>query len=106
MTWREVTRRPRVRRSIVYLTTPAVRFLVGMRYQIDARRTGLLPDEEATQEECLDFFHTEPNLWRLSGPDGDAAVAANGRLRINNGQALRVAALEQNPIILVRILRR
>lgn len=53
--------------------------------------------------ECLDFFHAEPNLWRLSGPDGDSAVPVNGRLRINNGQALRAAALEGAGIIMAPI---
>ena len=59
---------------------------------------------ELAGHECLDFFHTEPNLWRLSGPDGDAAVAANGRLRINNGQALRVAALAGAGIVMAPLL--
>ena len=55
---------------------------------------------ELAAHECLDFFHTEPNLWRLRGPDGDAAVPVSGRLRINNGQALRAAALEGAGIIM------
>jgi len=55
---------------------------------------------ELAEHECLNFFHTELNLWRLRGPDGDAAVPVNGRLRINNGQALRAAALEGAGIIM------
>lgn len=55
---------------------------------------------ELATHECLDFFHAEPNLWHLRGPDGDAVVPANGRLRINNGQALRAAALEGAGIIM------
>ena len=53
--------------------------------------------------ECLDFFHVEPNLWRLRGPDGDAAVPVSGRLRINNAQALRIAALEGAGIIMAPV---
>ena len=54
--------------------------------------------------DCLDFFPTEPNLWRFRGPDGDVAVPVNSRLRINNGQALRLAALEGAGIIVAPML--
>ena len=59
---------------------------------------------ELAAHDCLDFFHTEPNLWRFCGPDGDVAVPANGRLRINSGQALRVAALEGAGIVMAPLL--
>ena len=55
---------------------------------------------ELTAHECLDFFLEGPHLWRFSGPQGDTTVAVKGRLRINNGQALRVAALEGVGIIM------
>lgn len=45
--------------------------------------------------DCLDFAHAaEPGMWRFAGSGGEVAVAVNGSLRINSGQALRVAALE------------
>lgn len=59
---------------------------------------------ELAAHECLDFFHAEPNLWRLRGPDGDGAVPVNGRLRINNGQALRAAAVEGAGIVMAPML--
>lgn len=55
---------------------------------------------ELAAHECLDFFHMKPHLWRFRGPGGDAAVPVNGRLRINNGQALRAAALEGAGIVM------
>ncbi len=58
---------------------------------------------ELATHECLDFFHAEPSLWRLRGPDGDAAVSVTGRLRINNGQALRATALEGAGIIMAPV---
>ena len=50
--------------------------------------------------ECIDFFVDGPQSWRFKGPDGGAAVPVVGRLRINSGQALRVAALEGIGIIM------
>lgn len=50
--------------------------------------------------DCLDFFIAGPHIWRFSGPDGDVAIAIKGRLRINNGQALRIAALQGVGIIM------
>ena len=50
--------------------------------------------------ECLDFFHSGSHLWRFRGPHGEVVVAATGRLRINNGQALRLAALDGVGIVM------
>ena len=55
---------------------------------------------ELADHECLDFFMKGPHLWRLRGPEGEVDVVAAGRLRINNGQALRLAALEGAGIIM------
>ena len=52
------------------------------------------------KHECLDFFMKGPHVWRFKGPEGDVAVPVTGRLRINNGQALRLAALEGVGIIM------
>ncbi len=50
--------------------------------------------------ECLDFFMEGPHRWQLKGPHGDVVVPVGGRLRINSGQALRVAALEGLGIVM------
>ena len=56
---------------------------------------------ELSLHECLDFFHDGPHLWRLKGSDGNAVVPVKGRLRINSGHALRLAALEGAGIAMV-----
>ncbi len=50
--------------------------------------------------ECIDFFTEGPHAWHFKGPQGSVAVPVAGRLRINSGQALRVAALEGVGIIM------
>lgn len=43
---------------------------------------------------CLDYtYMNTQGLWRLRGPDGDAAVAVSGTLRINDDEALSQAVL-------------
>ncbi len=62
-----------------------------------------MPQEPAdlASHNCMDFTHAaEPLHWRLAGTDGEVAVAINGRLRINSGQALRAAALEGIGIVM------
>ena len=41
-----------------------------------------------------------PHAWRFKGPEGSVAVPVAGRLRINSGQALRMAALEGVGVIM------
>lgn len=48
--------------------------------------------DELSAHECLAFSHTRDAPWRLAHPDGVTHVTVKGRLRINHGQALRVAA--------------
>ena len=55
---------------------------------------------DLADHECLDFFMETPHQWRFKGPHGDVAVPVGGRLRINSGQALRVAALEGVGIVM------
>ena len=55
---------------------------------------------DLASHECIDFFTDGPHSWHFKGPDGSAAVPVAGRLRINSGQALRVAALEGVGIIM------
>lgn len=43
---------------------------------------------------CLNFSHlVEGDVWRFIGPDGEQAVTISGRLRANNTEVLRDAAL-------------
>lgn len=66
-----------------------------------ARGTPETPADLAAHD-CPDFAHTaEPGVWRFGGPRGDVAVAVSGSLRINSGQALRVAALEGAGIVML-----
>ena len=56
---------------------------------------------ELERHNCLDFTHAgEPRIWRFAGPEGDVAIEVGGTLRVNNGQALRAAALEDLGVIL------
>ncbi len=50
---------------------------------------------------CLDFTNAgEPRVWRFSGRGSEIAIQASGSLRVNNGQALRAAALAHVGVIL------
>lgn len=50
---------------------------------------------------CLDFTYAgEPRTWRFAGAEGDVAVPIDGSLRVNNGQALRAAAVAHLGVIL------
>lgn len=50
---------------------------------------------------CLGFsYWTVRDKWRLIGPEGSESVNIKGRLQANNGQALRMAALQGLGIIM------
>lgn len=50
---------------------------------------------------CLGFsYWTVRDKWRLIGPEGSETVSIKGRLQANNGQALRMAALQGLGIIM------
>ena len=67
---------------------------------LTARGTPAAPGDLA-RHECLDFAHaSEPGIWRFGGPKGEVAVTVSGRLCVNNGQALRLAALDGAGIIM------
>jgi DNA-binding transcriptional LysR family regulator len=49
---------------------------------------------DLAKHECLGFAHwVHKDRWRLVGPAGEERAAVKGRLQINNGEALRQAAL-------------
>ncbi|MFM0591657.1 MULTISPECIES: LysR family transcriptional regulator [Paraburkholderia] len=64
-----------------------------------ARGTPQHPDDLAGHE-CLAFSSSSGAPWRLSGAEGTSHVAVTGRLRVNHGQALRVAALQGVGIVM------
>ena len=55
---------------------------------------------ELAAHECLSFTPAALAHWRLSGPEGVSRVGVGGRLQVNQGQALRVAALHGSGIVL------
>ncbi len=49
--------------------------------------------EDLTRHACLLYsYQSEPGVWVLRGPEGEQRVRVSGRLRANNGEALREAA--------------
>ncbi|HSV53258.1 MAG TPA: LysR family transcriptional regulator [Burkholderiaceae bacterium] len=55
---------------------------------------------DLTQHECLSFSPAALTNWRLQNHEGDSRVPVSGRLNVNHGQALRVAALNAMGIVL------
>jgi DNA-binding transcriptional LysR family regulator len=59
-----------------------------------AKRGPLERPADLAHHDCLIYSLTDsPALWDFDGPEGAVAVAVTGRMRANNGQALRDAAL-------------
>lgn len=65
-----------------------------------ARRGTPQRPEELSGHECLSFSPAAVANWRLEGPDGICSVPVSGRLQVNHGQALRMAALHGLGIVL------
>ncbi|WP_266159904.1 LysR family transcriptional regulator [Dyella silvatica] len=56
---------------------------------------------ELSQHICLELSNwRHPDRWRLLGPEGLIDVPVRGRLAINNGEALRVAAIQHAGILM------
>ena len=55
--------------------------------------------EDLSRHECLSFSPAALTHWPLSGDEG-ARIAISGRLQVNHGQALRVAAVNGLGIVL------
>ena len=87
--------------SLVARALPALQLVVcAAPAYLAAHGTPGSPAELASHN-CLDFAHAaEPLLWRFKGGGGDVAVGVSGNLRINNGPALRAAALEGIGIVM------
>jgi DNA-binding transcriptional LysR family regulator len=56
--------------------------------------------EDLSRHECLAFSPAALAHWRLTDKDGVCRVPVSGRLQVNQGQALRVAALHGLGIVL------
>lgn len=65
-----------------------------------ARRGTPEKPEDLSQHECLSFAPAALAHWRLTDHDGACRVPVSGRLQVNHGQALRVAALHGLGIVL------
>ncbi|WP_394792006.1 LysR family transcriptional regulator [Rhodoferax sp.] len=67
---------------------------------LERRGTPAQP-EDLTQHECLSFSPAAVVHWRLTDAQDDSCrVPVSGRLQVNHGQALRVAALHGLGIVL------
>jgi DNA-binding transcriptional LysR family regulator len=65
-----------------------------------ARRGTPARPEDLSAHECLSFSPAAVAHWRLTDQDGACRVPVSGRLQVNHGQALRVAALHGLGIVL------
>lgn len=65
-----------------------------------ARRGTPQQPQDLSDHECLSFSPTALAHWRMSDEDGAFRVPVSGRLQVNHGQALRVAALHGLGIVL------
>ena len=65
-----------------------------------ARRGTPGKPEDLSEHECLSFSPAALAHWRLTDQDGAYRVPVSGRLQVNHGQALRVAALHGLGIVL------
>ena len=65
-----------------------------------ARRGTPETPEDLSRHECLSFSQAALAHWRLANQDQEWRIPVSGRLQVNNGQALRVAALNGVGIVL------
>lgn len=65
-----------------------------------ARRGTPAQPEDLNDHECLSFSPAAVTHWRLTDQGGSYHVPVSGRLQVNHGQALRVAALHGLGIVL------
>lgn len=65
-----------------------------------ARRGTPCQPEDLSGHECLSFSPAALASWRLQGAEGASRITVSGRLQVNHGQALRVAALHGLGIVL------
>ncbi len=56
--------------------------------------------DELSQHQCIAFSTSSGQAWSLTSAAGTVRIAVQGRIQVNNGQALRVAALRGLGIIM------
>lgn len=66
---------------------------------LERKGTPAEPDD-LRQHECLSFSHAALTHWRMADQEASYRVPVSGRLCVNQGQALRVAALHGLGIVL------
>lgn len=65
-----------------------------------ARKGSPASPDDLRQHECLSFSPAALTHWRMQGKTGSHRVAVSGRLKVDHGQALRVAALHGLGVVL------
>jgi DNA-binding transcriptional LysR family regulator len=78
----------------------AYRLMICASPEYLARKGTPAQPEDLSRHECLSFSPAAVAHWRLTGQDGVVLVPVSGRLQVNHGQALRVAALHGLGIVL------
>ena len=63
------------------------------------RGTPAVPDDLG-RHDCLSFSPAALTHWRMESPSGSCRVAVSGRLKVDHGHALRVAALHGLGVVL------
>jgi DNA-binding transcriptional LysR family regulator len=87
--------------SLVARPLATYRMLIGASPAYLAERGTPRKPQDLTQHECLNFsYWPQRNQWRLSARGVEHNARVSGRLRINNGEALRQAALAGFGIVL------
>jgi DNA-binding transcriptional LysR family regulator len=76
------------------------RLMICASPQYLARRGTPKKPEDLSRHECLSFSPAALASWRLQGKDGALRIPVSGRLQVNHGHALRVAALHGLGIVL------
>jgi len=86
--------------GLIAQTLAPYRLLVCAAPAYLARRGTPISPDDLSAHECLSFSHTAFEQWRMQNHESGARVPGSARLQLNNGQALRVAALHGLGIIL------
>ena len=77
------------------------RFICASPLYLDTYGVPVQP-EDVKQHQCILFTGVgAPRKWRVTGPDGEVAISVDGRLCINNFNAIRTAALTGSGIALL-----
>ncbi len=57
--------------------------------------------QDLADHECMQYTYQDTNTWRLDNGDSEVAIQVHGRMRANNGNALRDAAVSGLGIVIV-----